>query len=307
MRVAAVVLNWNGGEDNLACLASLFASNEPPERVCFVDNASTDGSLQRVRSAYPELDVVCNPQNLGYAGGNNAGLERALADGAEAVLILNNDVVLDPDTLSGLVRALLADAEVGIVGPRVCLAGDPGTIWAAGGRLTWRQNLTTLLGQGQPDGPAWQEEREVDYVPGCAMLVRRAVLERLGGFDERYFAYTEDVDFCLSARAAGWRSRLAGSVRALHAASTSTGGGYNPRRKYMMGVNSVWFLRRHGGPREWARFLVYDVASLPWAWLLGLPRGRGRAVAAKAWGIARGLAGHRVSARDLEPGASWLW
>ena len=307
MKIAAVIVNWNGGAANLACLASLRAQTRPPEQVLFVDNASDDGSLELVRNAHPDLAVIANTENLGYALGNNAGIERALAEGAEAVLVLNNDVVLDPDVVEALEVTLEQQPEVGIVGPRVVFDHDPTRLWAAGGMLTWRENLTTLLGQGKQDGPEWCQERSVDYVPGCALLVRRAVLEELGGFDESYFAYTEDVDFGLSARRAGFGSLVAGSVRARHASSTATGGGYNPRRKYMMGVNSVWFLRRHAGLRQWLSFCVYDVLSLPLVWLAGLPRGRGRAVCAKALGIVHGLFGRRVDPERLRPGSSWLW
>jgi len=307
VKIAAVVVNWNGGAANLACLAALDAQTRPAEHVVFVDNASHDGSLELVRNAHPELDVIANERNLGYALGNNAGIERALERGAEAVFVVNNDVVLDADVLARLEAALAAHPEVGIVGPRVVYDHDPERLWAAGGMLTWRENLTTLLGQGRKDGPEWRRERLVDYVPGCALLVRRAVLDELGGFDEGYFAYTEDVDFGLSARRAGFRSLIVGAARARHASSTATGGGYNPRRKYMMGVNSVWFLRRHGGWREWLSFVVFDVLSLPFVWLAGLPRGRGRAVCAKALGIAHGLAGRRVEPERLQRGSSWLW
>lgn len=302
-----MVVNWNGGDANLACLAALDAQTRRPERVVFVDNASDDGSLELVRNAHPDLEIVAHDRNLGYAIGNNAGIRRALDEGADAVLVLNNDVVLDADVLARLEEALERDPAIGIVGPRVVYDHDPSQLWAVGGMLTWRENLTTLVGQGQPDGPEWERERAVDYVPGCALLVRREVLEALGGFDEGYFAYTEDVDFGLSAAERGWRSVVVGRARARHASSTATGGGYNPRRKYMMGVNSIWFLRRHAGWRQWLSFWVFDVLSLPLVWLAGLPRGRGRAVCAKALGIVHGLIGRRVQPEQLRPGSSWLW
>ncbi len=324
MRVFAVVVNWNGGASNLACLRALAREGDAIEHVVFVDNASTDGSRERVLSEFPAaerplgegaagarfgLECIANERNEGYAGGNNRGIERALARGAEAVLVLNNDVELDAGCVATLVAALEAPGAeaVGLVGPRVVHAQSPDRLWAAGGMLTWRHNLTTLLGQGQLDGPAWRATRTVDYVPGCCLLVRRAVFVATGGFEEHYFAYTEDVDLGLTARALGWRSVVVGEARVLHDASSSTGGGYNPRRKFMMGVNSVWFVRRHANLGQWVAFFVFDVLSLPFVWLAGLPRGRGKAVLAKAWGIARGLRGGRVEARLLEPGSTWLW
>jgi GT2 family glycosyltransferase len=307
MRVAAVVVNWNGGEENLACIASLLDQGGALERIVFIDNGSTDGSLQLVAERYPDVELLRSPSNLGYGGGNNLGIAWALGRGFDAVLIVNNDIVLPKGQLELLTRELERTPTAGLVGPRVLVKDDPTRIWAAGGRLTWRQNLTTLIGQGQLDGPRWQRTSEVDYVIGCAVLVRREVFERIGLFDAEYFAYTEDVDFGMRARRGGFTSRCVGEARALHRASSSTGGGYNPRRKYMMGVNSIWFLRRYAGPREWLQFFLFDVVSLPAVWLVGLFRGEARAVAAKAWGILDGLRGRRIRAEVLRNGANWLW
>ena len=135
-------------------------------------------------------------------------------------------------------------------------------------------------------------------------------MSALGGeelFDDLYFAYTEDVDLGQRLRRAGFASACIGSVRAWHAPSSSTGGGYNPRRKYMMAVNSVHFLRRWGGRREWLRFLVFDVATLPLALADGWCRGQAKAVLAKALGLWHGLRGRRVSAETVKSGATPLW
>jgi GT2 family glycosyltransferase len=298
-RTHAVVLNWNGGEDNLVCLRSLLEQGLAPERVVFVDNASSDGSLERVRAAHPALEFVVNAKNLGYGHGSNRGIERALALGAEAVLLVNNDLAFAPGALAALEEELARDPGIGIVGPRIVYAREPARIWAAGGRMTWRANLTTLVGHRALDGPEFRGTLDVDYVPGAALLVRRAVLERVGLFEGEYFAYHEDVELCLLAREAGWRVVCAGRALALHDAHRSTGGGYNPRRKYMMGVNTVWFLRRHGTPGRWLSFLVFDVLALPLAWLVRAPLGEGAGVLAKARGTWDGLRGRRVSEEVL--------
>jgi len=211
------------------------------------------------------------------------------------------------EVLARLAAELDARPKAGIVGPRVLTKSDPQQVWCAGGMLTWRENLSTLRGHLEADGPKWRETRAVDYAPGCALLARREVLERVGMFDAQFFAYMEDVDLCLRARHAGFEVWLAGDAAVLHASSSATGGGYNPRRKYMMGVNSIWFLRRHAHAGEWLRFFVYDVLSLPFLWLAGIFRGRGKAVAAKGLGILDGLRGKRVTAEAIREGAGWLW
>ncbi len=303
----AVVVNWNGGETNELCLASLRAGGLAEEDLVFVDNGSSDGSLERVQALFPAARILANGANLGFGEGANRGAARALDEGAEYVFFVNNDVTVPAGTLDRLVAILAADDSLGIVAPRVLYPGDPARVWCAGGMLTWRQNLSTLLGHGEPDGPEWRVNRPVDYVAGCAMLVRRAVLERIGDLDARYFAYMEDVEFCLRARRAGFGVLSAGEVECRHAPSSSTGGGYNPRRKYMQGVNSIHFLRAYGGAREWARFLLFDVATLPALFALGLLRGHAKAVLAKGLGILHGLRGKRVTAERLESGASRLW
>jgi GT2 family glycosyltransferase len=306
-RIAAVVVNWNGGADNLRCLASLAAQTPPIEHLLFVDNVSSDGSPELVAAHFPRVEILRNATNEGYGGGNNQGIARALELGADYLLIVNNDVILPAGALAPLLEELELSPVVGIVGPRVLLASDPGRLWAAGGMITWRQNLTTLRGHLERDDERWRRTAPVHYVIGCCMLVRRQVFEKIGLFDADYFAYTEDVDFAIRAKRGGYLSRCVGSSSALHAPSSATGGGYNPRRKYMMGVNSIWFMRRYARWQDWCKFLVFDVLSLPGVWLAGVFRGRGKAVFAKACGIFDGLRGRRITADVVRGGSRWLW
>jgi hypothetical protein len=303
----AVLVNWNGGAQNLAAVESLLAEGLRPEQIVFVDNGSSDGIRQELASRYPSLPQLLNASNLGYGEGNNQGIRLALQRGAEAVLLVNNDVTLEPGCLDYLLGHLERDGRLGIVGPRVLEAQRPTRVWAAGGRLDWRQNLSTLRGHGAPDGPEWQREEPVDYVIGCSLLARREVFEKAGLLDAAYFAYHEDLDFCVRARAAGFEVRHLGQKAAYHDAHHSTGGGYNPRRKYMMGVNTIWFLRAHGSARHWLRFVCFDLLSLPPLFLLGLFNGRWRGVLAKALGTLDGALGKRVTPGRLEPGGTWLW
>jgi len=303
----AVVVNWNGGEDNLRCLDSLLASGLEQERIVFVDNGSEDGSAETVAERFPRIVKVNNQRNLGFGAGANQGVREALSAGARAVLFVNNDVTFPPDTLERLVSVMDGNPRVGFLGPRVLYPGTPARIWSAGGILSVGPNLSRLRGHGQLDGPRWQQVSSVNYVPGCALLARREALEEVGLFQEAYFAYMEDVELGVRANQLGWKVWCVGDVACEHAPSSSTGGGYSARRKYMNGVNSVHFLRRHGTPALWIAFALWDVFCLPLVWLAGLPRGRGRAVAAKGLGIWHGIQGRRVTARDLEPGGTWFW
>lgn len=306
----AVVVNWNGGaRPNLACVASIVAQGVPADRIVFVDNGSSDGSAQAVLDEYPGLAFIANVGNRGFGEGANQGATLALERGAAAVAFVNNDLWFDEDepALEPLCRALDGDLSLGLVGPRVLFGDGTGRVWCAGGRLDFRQNLSTLLGNGQPDGPRWRETRDVDYIAGCALVARADVLRRVGLFDASYFAYMEDVELGARVRRAGFGIRVIGELAAWHAPSSATGGGYGARRKWMQGLNSVRFLRSHGGAREWARFVAFDVATLPLLVVSRSLTGDGRAALAKAKGIADGLRGRRVTAEALEKGASRLW
>ncbi len=306
----AVVVNWNGGrEQNLACLRSLVGQGIDAARIVFVDNGSTDGSRQDVAGALGGLVHLDNDANLGFGEAANQGARRALEGGAEAVFFVNNDLRFDDATacLTGLEQTLRSGPRVGMVGPRILFDDARGLVWCAGGRLDFRQNLSTLLGHKRPDGPRWRESGPVDYIPGCALLVSRECLQDVGLFDAAFFAYMEDVDLGLRARRRNWSVLLRGDLCALHAPSSSTGGGYGARRKWMQGVNSIRFLRLHGGPTHWLRFVVFDVLTLPVALVLRGGRGESAGVVAKAKGLLDGLMGRRVTAEALEPGASRLW
>lgn len=303
----AIVVNWNGGDQNLECLASLKAQGLDEGRIVVIDNASTDGSPESIEDAHPGVILIRNSTNRGYGHGCNQGIALALKGGAEAVLLVNNDVVLPDGVLRGLAQRLSERDELGIVGPRVVYKRERDRIWSAGGWITYRKNLSDLRGHRQSDGPEFQRTLDVDYVAGCAMLVRREVFEQVGDLDAAMFAYHEDVDFCLRTTQAGFVIECRGELVAWHDAHGSTGGGYNPRRKYMMAVNTPWFLRRHGTPGRWLSFMVFDVLTLPPLLAVAALRGQWRGAAAKALGTWHGLRGRRVTGEVLEPGGTWLW
>ncbi|HET6204996.1 MAG TPA: glycosyltransferase family 2 protein [Planctomycetota bacterium] len=301
-RVVAVVLNWNGGARNLDCLTSLLASGGGDLEVLFVDNGSTDGSPEAVARAFPAVRQIRNGANLGFCEGNNAGLREALAGGAEFVLLLNNDVVVERGFLDPLLEAAAREARAGALGPKMLRADAPGTVWAAGGRLALRENGTRLLGHGRPDDGSFDAPSAVDFIPGCALLLRSQALRDVGLLDPSYFAYVEDVELCARLRRAGWKVLYVPGSRIRHEASASTGGGYTAARKYAMALNGVRFLRGHGGARAWASWILFDVLSLPLAAAREALRrgGNPRAVGAKARGLLDGLLGRRVTAGALE-------
>lgn len=299
--LAVIVLDFNGGEDVLRCVRALLDEPPPPElRVIVVDNGSVDGSPEALLAeAKGRIELVRNGANLGYCEGNNVGIRRALESGCDPILLLNDDAFVEKGAIRILAERLESEAGLGVVGPKIVFADRPDVLWAAGGALARRENVGALRGTEERDAGRFDRAEDVDFVPGCALLARRAVFEKAGLLDPAYFAYFEDADFCLRAREAGFRVAYEPRAVVRHRASRSTGGGYNPRRKYLMGLNSVRFLRRHGTFSRWLRFAIFDVALFPLGVARAALRGEARAALAKGRGIVDGFRGVRADARAV--------
>jgi GT2 family glycosyltransferase len=202
--VVTVILNTNRREDTLACLASLAGSTYGNHHSIVLDNASTDGSVEAIRAAFPAVEIISLAENRGYAGNNNVGIAAALDRGADWVFVLNEDTILDPACLAELIKVAESDSRVGIVGPLVYHHNEPTVIQSAGGRLG-RNWESQHIAQNEPDTQQFTAPRAVDWISGCAILVRRAVIEQVGLLDERFFYYWEETEWCLRAARAGWQ------------------------------------------------------------------------------------------------------
>lgn len=205
-KVAIVILNWNGKEDTVECLESLRGISYADTATIVVDNGSTDGSAAYIKERYPHVALVETGRNLGYAGGNNAGISYAMASFRPGyILLLNNDTVVDRDFLSELVRVAGSDDDTGIVGPKVCFYSDPNKINAAGARMVWHLGIAKNIGTGQYDDDRFNTEREVDCIYGCGFLIKSKVIEEVGQLDERFFILLEETDWCIRVGKAGYK------------------------------------------------------------------------------------------------------
>ena len=180
----------------------------------------------------------------------------------------------------------------GAAGPCLLFRDRPDRVWACGGRIGPLVNVTQLLAHGGAATPS--PPRDVDYLPGACLLMSREACERVGLLDEHFFCYLEDADWCVRVREAGLRVVVVPQAIAYHGASTSTGGGYSAGRKYMTGVNSVRFLRKHGSVKGWLGLLVFDLLLWPLALLRAVLTGRVRGAVAKLQGVLAGLLGAEV-------------
>jgi len=221
-RLSAVVVSFNTRDDLMRCLDALRAHVRVPFETIVVDNASADGSPDAVRARFPAARLVVNPENVGFARANNLGLRAARA---EHVLVLNSDCEVRAGAVEALGAVLAARPDVAIVGPRT--VGSDGRPQVSFGpdltpRAEWRQGrLVRGVREGRPEALARARalaarEHEPDWVSASCFLARRAVLDGVGGFDESFFLYEEDVDLCLRVRRAGWRVAYTPAAEVVH-------------------------------------------------------------------------------------------
>jgi len=251
--VAVIVVNWNDAADTIACLDSLRAVRAPDWRAYVVDNASSDGSPERILAAHPAVSLVAAPRNLGYAGAFNLGRQRALDDGAAYLWLLNNDVCVDVDALAALVAA---DRQWGpaIYSPCILHEGGQRTVWYAGGWLDWRLK-SYHVGQGASEGAVAGQVRSIAWATGCSLFCSAAVARRVGPMDERYFLYLEDVDWSLTARAAGAPIRFVPAARLVHGVSRSVRRIDARAPRYYAWRNYYLLVQKHG--RWWQRLYAH--------------------------------------------------
>lgn len=289
-RVAGLVLNYNGREVTLQALASLAQTTYPAFDLWVVDNGSTDGSYAAIAAAFPEVRQIRIETNEGPAKGAQVGMARTLAEGYDYLLILNNDIEVASEMVGEMVRLAESEASIGIVGPKSYYFWDRETLWSAGGELRFGEAITRERGQGETDHGQYDQDLEVDYINGCAMLVKRAACEAAGLWDPIYGLCIEDADFCVRVKRVGFRCFYAHRAKLWHMVSSSTGG-YKPGKTFHSGRSTAIFVRRFASPLQKWRALVMMALAIPIAFLRELPKGNQAAAIAKLKGY---IAGFRV-------------
>lgn len=242
-----VLVNWNLPIDTVQCINSVLDAGVPASKVILIDNHSSDNSVTHFSEALPH-DVVRIDQsaNLGFAGGNNVGIQYALDAGAEWIMLLNNDTVVPRQFAQQIVEALAEPISHHLLSPIICYypPASPDIIWSIGDVRLGGTLLTRKLWHNRPIPQQLSPILELDFATACSLIIHRTVFNTIGLLDTHYFMYGEDADFCLRAKKAHFRIGCVTNARIWHKVSRSTAQAH-PRRRQMQIENQTRFYRRH--------------------------------------------------------------
>jgi len=221
-QVSIIILNWNGKEDTIECLESLKQIIYPNYEIILVDNGSTDGSVEFLREQYPDMEIIENERNLGFAEGCNIGIRKSLDKRTDYVLLLNNDTAVEPEFLNEMVKLAESKKSIGIVGPKICYYDEKNKILRAGEKINTITGKVSILGRNHIDKESNNQNKKVDLVEGSCFLIKSILFEKIGFLDPEYFAYAEDIDYCLRASKENFEVYCCHSTKIYHKGSRSS-------------------------------------------------------------------------------------
>ncbi|MFN5422041.1 MAG: glycosyltransferase family 2 protein [bacterium] len=263
-RVAIILVNWNGYELTKACLQSIRSVETVPHTLIVVDNNSDDRSGEKLKSAFPEIQLIQLPTNTGFTGGNNIGIDWALQNNFDYILLLNNDTLIYTDFLLPMIKFLDENADYAGAQPKILLAKNRNIIWNAGGSYLNYFGSTSSIGIGEKDLGQYDDEKDTAWITGCAFLVRSTVVKEIGKLDDRFFAYYEDVDWSLRMKKKGYKLRYLPKAQILHVVAGSSIGkstkqGNVPAKIHFYRIrNHLFLIRKHANPLAFILSYAYQ-------------------------------------------------
>lgn len=249
--VAIIIINWNSYDYTYDCINSLGKIHYDSAEIILVDNASTDDSVTRLRQKFPSIHFVLNEENLGFTGGNNVGIEYALQNEYDYLLLLNNDTFVQPDFLSVLINSIDGKPEFAAAQPKIFYNHDRGMLWHAGGMYFRVISRPWVVGYRKRDKARFNKKKEVDWITGCAFLVKAQVVREVGLTSDLFFyGCYDDVEWSLRMRDAGYKLLYCPESVIYHAVTVSSKsdnpgneGFLKPYFHYLVSRNH-WFLLR---------------------------------------------------------------
>jgi hypothetical protein len=255
--LGVVTLNWKRAVDSITCIESIKSENQANVTYIVVDNGSGADQVALLQQKLPYAVLLPLENNLGFAAGFNAGIEKALSLGCNYILILNNDTVACPNMVPSLLKEI-NNTDIGVVAPIIYYYSNPNNIWSAGGNLL--PFLATTLNAHSRSQNLHAPTRRT-FLSGCCLLLRREVISSIGGFDERFFMYYEDLDFFARLKKTKWKAMVVPSAKLLHKVSMSSGGEINEKERYLMAYSSVVYYKKHMNPSNQVLIIPFRLAS----------------------------------------------
>ena len=226
-KVNILVLDWNGGNLLYDCIESILKSNYDNFRITIIDNGSNDTSISRIKKSFKNIDYILIDSNLGYSSGYNYAFNKLnKEDDSDYFFLLNNDTLLKKNTIKNLIKGTCVFGPDNIFGPKI-LNESTGNIWYGGGKLSRLTMLASHIGINKKESSTKLKSMKTDFVSGCAMLLPKKIIDLLGGFNQSYEFYYEDVDLCLRAKHKGYSSFFINDSIVFHKISSSMGGRYS--------------------------------------------------------------------------------
>lgn len=288
MKLAVILVNYNGKQYNVTCIESLLRQRSGCEiKIVIVDNASQDDSMQIIQECFggdSRIETILLDDNYGFSYANNIGIRRAKEWGADYVLLLNNDTEVREGLLSELL-ACAARHPNSMIAPKIYYSDHRNVIWSAGGAVSPIIRKVRHIGLDQEDKGQFERECRIGFATGCCLLLPREVIERAGFLDERFFLYYEDTEYCFRLRTMGIEIWYCPQAVVYHKVGASSKGADSPLCAYYIARNWLLCNREHLGGR-YPLFLVYYALNRTVCCLLWLLHGKKELVRATWKGIA---------------------
>lgn len=260
--VYIVIINWNGYKDTSELLESLLKINYANFKIVVVDNNSSQSEAEKLRKNYSDkVHIIFCKDNLGFSGGNNVGINYSLEEKADYLLLLNNDTTVEANFLEFLVKKFETNNKTGIVAPQINYYDEPNKVWSEGG------NISRIRGSGfaysdKLKSEVEQSDKSVSFVSGCCMLIRREVFETIGLFDERFFLYIEDTDFCYRAGKEGYKIIVSHDSIIFHKVGSSTRNNFYQLPIYYATRNRLYFAKKNFSNTYYLTTIYLSLAML---------------------------------------------
>ena len=257
--VVIIILNWNSCDDTEECLKSLEKVIYKSFTIIVVDNGSDNTDCLALKSKFPKIELIVSKENLGFTGGNNLGIEYAKKNNPDYILLLNNDTTVEPDFINHLLLVFYKHKNVGIAAPLINYYYEPGKIWSEGGKVS------RIRGSGFANSihhieKARFNDKSVSFVSGCCMLIKAKILDEIGLFDDNYFLYIEDVDFCKRVIDGGYGIFVSNQSRIYHKVSSSTNKSFSQLPLYYATRNRLYFAKKNFPKTYLLTFLYLSIS-----------------------------------------------